>query len=82
MQDGSFNDIQPWQYSSIPELFGYGKGYRVKTEGDLEFALCKAREYTEGFCVLDVQLDPQDCSPALKRLTEALGKKIQASKKL
>lgn len=81
MQDGSFNDIQLWRYSRIPELFECGKGFSVKTEGDLEKALASARQYTEGFCVLDVQLDPQDCSAALKRLTETLGKKVQAAKK-
>jgi indolepyruvate decarboxylase len=76
MQDGTFNDLLEWKYSRIPEILGSGKGFEVETEGDLEAALRFSRDYTQGFCLLDVHLDPFDTSPASKRLTSALAKKV------
>ena len=77
MQDGSFNDIQLWQFSRIPEILGAGKGFDVHTEDDLDAALRAARAYTDGFSLLDVHLDPKDCSPALQRMTASLGKRVR-----
>ena len=77
MLDGNFNDVAAWQYSRLPELFGAGKGFVVNTEGDLENALEAARAYTEGFCILDVHLDPYDFSPVLQRMTAILAKRVK-----
>lgn len=77
MLDGSFNDVYPWRYARIPELLGAGRGFDVETEGELEAALEAARNYREGFCILDVRLDPYDFSPALRRMTGVLGKRVQ-----
>jgi indolepyruvate decarboxylase len=77
MLDGSFNDIHLWQYSRIPEILYAGKGFDVKTEGQLEEALQEARKNTESFSILDVHIDPQDRSLALQRLTDALGKRVK-----
>jgi indolepyruvate decarboxylase len=77
MLDGSFNDIHLWQYSRIPEILNAGKGFDVKTEGQLEEALQEARKNTESFSILDVHIDPQDRSLALQRLTDALGKRVK-----
>ena len=77
LQDGPFNDLQPWQYSLIPDLVGGGRGVVATTEDELENALKTAQTYTEGFTIIDVQLDPSDSSPALQRLTEGLAKKIR-----
>ncbi len=77
LQDGPFNDLQPWQYSLIPDLVGGGRGVVVTTEDELENALKAAQTYTEGFTIIDVQLDPSDSSPALQRLTEGLAKHIR-----
>jgi indolepyruvate decarboxylase len=77
MLDGGFNDVAPWQYARLPEIFGAGKGFEVQTEEDFEKALAAAREYTEGFCILDVHLDQYDISPALQRMTGALGKRVK-----
>jgi TPP-dependent 2-oxoacid decarboxylase len=75
MVDGAFNDILPWHYSRLPEVLGRGTGFLVETEEQLHAALASAREYTEAFSILDVQLAPDDISPALQRLTEALAKR-------
>jgi TPP-dependent 2-oxoacid decarboxylase len=77
IQDGPFNDLQIWQYSRIPELVGGGRGTVVTTEDELDYALDAAREYTRGFSIIEVQLDPRDSSPALQRLTAGLAKKIR-----
>jgi indolepyruvate decarboxylase len=77
LQDGPFNDLQPWQYSLIPDLVGGGRGVVVTTEDELENALKAAQTYTDGFTIIDVQLDPSDSSPALQRLTEGLAKHIR-----
>ncbi len=77
MLDGPFNDVLPWQFSRIPEILGSGKGFRIETEEQLDAALQAARAYTDSFCILDVQLDPHDISPALQRMTNALGKRVK-----
>jgi indolepyruvate decarboxylase len=75
--DGSFNEIQPWHYSRLTDLFKAGMGFEVQSEEELETALQSARTYREGFCILDVRLDPYDFSSALKRMGSALGKKVK-----
>ena len=40
-------------------------------------ALQEAQEHTDSFCILDVHLDPEDRSLALKRLTTALRRRIK-----
>ena len=77
MQDGSFNDVLLWQFSRIPEILGAGKGFDVHTEEELDAALRAARAYVDGFSILDVHLDPKDCSAALQRMTASLGKRVR-----
>jgi TPP-dependent 2-oxoacid decarboxylase len=77
MQDGSFNDVQPWKYSRIPEVLGAGKGFEVNSEEQLDEALRAAHAYADGFSILDVRLDPHDRSPALQRLAASLAKRVR-----
>ncbi|MBV9386941.1 MAG: alpha-keto acid decarboxylase family protein [Chroococcidiopsidaceae cyanobacterium CP_BM_ER_R8_30] len=76
MLDGKFNNVLPWRYSRIPEVLGVGQGFDIHTEDELEAALLESQLHVESFCILDVHLDPQDTSPALKRLTYALGQNV------
>jgi indolepyruvate decarboxylase len=76
MLDGKFNDVAPWQFARLPDLFGAGKGFTVRTEEELDQALQAARLYTEGFCILDVQLGQYDFSPVLQRMSGAMGKNV------
>ena len=78
MQDGSYNDVLLWHYSKLPELLGAGRGFKVETEAELEAALHAAKKCDQTFCLLDVQLDPQDRSPALQRLAERLALRLSA----
>jgi len=77
MLDGKFNDVAPWQFARLPDLFGAGKGFTVRTEEELDQALQAARLYTEGFCILDVHLGQYDFSPVLQRMTGAMGKNVK-----
>ena len=78
MQDGSYNDVLLWHYSKLPEVLGAGRGFVVETEAQLEAALHEAKKCDQTFCLLDVQLDPQDRSPALQRLAERLALRLSA----
>ena len=76
MQDGPYNDVQPWQYHRLPEVLGGGLGILVRTEGELKDALAAAAKHMGSFCLLEVLLEPHDHSPALQRLTQRLARKI------
>ncbi|EEF61750.1 alpha-keto acid decarboxylase family protein [Pedosphaera parvula] len=80
MQDGAYNDVLLWHYSKLPEVLGAGKGFLVKTEGELDKALEEAKKCEHTFCLLDVQLDPADRSPALQRLAERLALGVSSAR--
>lgn len=76
MKDGPFNDIPPWKFSRLPEVLGAGLGFEIRTEDELESTLNICRDAKE-FCILDVIIDSGDISPALKRFTETLAKRVR-----
>ena len=76
MLDGRFNDVKSWEYSCIPDILKLGRGFYIKTEDQLEDALLLSRQYTKDICILDVQIDSDDKSLALERMTEALAKRV------
>ena len=76
IQDGPYNDLWLWNFSRVPEILGAGRGFEVETEEQLDQALRAAERYTDGFCLLDVKLEPLDRSPALQRLAERLAKRL------
>jgi indolepyruvate decarboxylase len=76
IQDGPYNDVQLWQYSKLPEIFGAGRGFVIRTEAELDRALTKAKKWEKSFCLLEVQLDAHDRSPALERLADRLAMRL------
>jgi len=76
MQDGPYNDVATWKYHRLPEVFGAGRSFLVRTEDELDAALRQARSHRESFVLIEAILDPHDHSPALHRLTQRLGRKI------
>jgi indolepyruvate decarboxylase len=76
MQDGPYNDVLPWSYHRLPEVLGAGRGFAINAEAELECALVAAEQEKDGFCLLDVRLDPMDRSPALHRLASRLAERI------
>ena len=72
IHDGPYNDIQPWAYDRLPEVFGGGWGQRVTTEDEFDAALARAGGSNEGPALIEVVLDRFDTSEALKRLCAEL----------
>jgi len=73
--DGDFNNLREWDYHLVTQMIKGGQGRLVKTEGDLEAAVKEAIDSKELF-VINVCLAKTDVSDCLKRMTQALGKKI------
>lgn len=72
IKDGPYNDLQPWKYHKLPEVFGKSWSCEVRTEGELESALTKAKENTDCVSFIEVHLERFDCSQGLVRLGRAL----------
>ena len=73
--EGPFNDIHEWSYHLIPRVLRAGWGCEVRTEGQLEAALIRARDNTRTFSLINIHLDPLDTSNALARLGKRLAKR-------
>jgi TPP-dependent 2-oxoacid decarboxylase len=79
MLDGPFNNLQPWQYSKIPQVIGEGRGFSIDTEDQFNDAISKALSFSETFSILDVHLDENDKSAALERFTKNIAKRFHNS---
>ena len=71
-----FNDIPSWQYHKLPQVFGGGTGYEIRTEGEFDAALKKAWADTSGPSLLHVHIGHADISTALSRLAARLSKRV------
>ena len=74
--EGSFNDIENWDYTRVPELFGTGHAFAVRTEGEFDTAMNAALAETQHFVLIEAALGKSDMSPALIRLAEQVSKKL------
>ncbi len=63
--DRPYNDIQPWQYHQLVDVFGGGLGLEVRTEGELENALDKAVT-TDGLVFIEIHTGRLDCPESLR----------------
>jgi len=70
--DGPYNDLQMWKYHRLPEVFGGGWGCEVKTEGELEAALARAKAERDSLALIEVRLDRLDFAAPLRRMEAAL----------
>jgi indolepyruvate decarboxylase len=75
LHPGDFNEINPWKYSMLPEVYGGGRGYEVRTEAEFDAALSRAWN-EPGVSLIQVHLSATDKSQALGRLADRLSKKI------
>jgi indolepyruvate decarboxylase len=75
--DGTFNDIQPWNYADITKAMGAGQGYTVTTEDGLVSALELARKNNSSPTIIDARIGKYDYSARLKTLSENLKKKVR-----
>ena len=74
--EGSFNDINPWQYQLLPQVLGGGTGWEVRTEGEFDAAIARALADTTGMNIIRVHIGLEDRSTTLDRLAAGLAKKV------
>ncbi|NEP52326.1 MAG: alpha-keto acid decarboxylase family protein [Moorea sp. SIO3C2] len=72
IHEGSYNNIQPWKYHQLPQVFGNSWSCQVRNEGELEQALEQAKVNHNSISFIEVHLDRLDCSDGVKRLGKAL----------
>ena len=75
MRDGPFNDIAPLAAERLVDVFGVGQGWLAETEDELAQALAEAFA-SDGLAIVHAKVPQGSISPALKRLTDALAKRV------
>jgi len=74
--EGPFNDIPNWNYDKLGEVMGPIEGFSINTEEEFETAWLEAIEIKHRPSILNVHLRSDDPSPAMRRLTDSLSKKV------
>ena len=74
--DRPYNDIQPWHYHKLVEVFGGGLGLDVRTEGELEDALDKAAA-ADGLVFIEIHTGRLDCPESLRSAGRSMAKASQ-----
>jgi TPP-dependent 2-oxoacid decarboxylase len=74
--DRPYNDIQPWRYHKLVEVFGEGLALDVRTEGELEDALDKAAA-TDGLVFIEIHTGRLDCPESLRSAGRSMAKSNQ-----
>ncbi|MDD2759793.1 MAG: thiamine pyrophosphate-binding protein [Methylomonas sp.] len=77
--EGPFNDISPWQFDKLGEVFGPLTGYAVTTEEEFEQALIASLNNRTSPSLINVHLASDDASAAMRNLAKHLKSKISAS---
>ncbi len=72
--EGTYNDIQDWNYAAIPQVLQGGVGIKVTTEDGFEEALLQAMQQRGTFYLIEVDLDKLDFSPAMHRFEALVAK--------
>lgn len=71
--DRPYNDIQPWHYHKLIEVFGGGLGLDVHTEGELEDALEKVTT-ADSLVFIEIHTGRLDCPEALRSAGRSMAK--------
>ncbi|MFA6457456.1 MAG: thiamine pyrophosphate-binding protein [Bacteroidota bacterium] len=71
--DRPYNDIQPWKYHKLMEVFGGQSGIDVRTEGELEEALVKAASM-KGLVFIEIHTERMDCPESLLSAGRSMAK--------
>lgn len=74
--DRPYNDIQPWRYHKLVDVFGGGLGLEVRTEGELEDALGKAAK-TDSLAFIEIHTGRLDCPESLRSAGRSMAKANQ-----
>jgi indolepyruvate decarboxylase len=76
ISDHPYNDLQPWHYHKLVDVFGGGPGFDVRTEGELEDALSKAAK-TDGLVFIEIHTGRLDCPESLLSAGRSMAKANQ-----
>ncbi|MDH4088015.1 MAG: thiamine pyrophosphate-dependent enzyme [Nitrospira sp.] len=74
--DRLYNDIQPWQYHKLVDVFGGGVSFNVRTEGELEDALSMAVT-ADGLVFIEIHTGRLDCPESLRSAGRSMAKTNQ-----
>jgi len=74
--DRPYNDIQPWHYHKLVDVFGGGLGLDVRTEGELEDALVKSGS-ADDLVFIEVHTGRMDCPESLRSAGRSMAKTNQ-----
>ena len=74
--DRPYNDIQPWHYHKLVDVFGGGLGLDVQTEGELEEALSKTAT-ADGLVFIEIHTGRMDCPESLRKAGRSMAKTNQ-----
>jgi indolepyruvate decarboxylase len=77
LHEGSFNDINPWQYQRLPEVLGGGTGWNVRTEGEFDEAIRAALADEQAMNLIRVHIPLDDRSQTLARLAAGLARRVR-----
>lgn len=78
LHEGSFNDINPWQYQLLPQVLGGGTGHEVRTEGEFDEVLARALADTSGLSLIRAHIGIEDRSATLERLASGLALRVRS----
>ena len=66
-----YNDIQPWKYHKLHEVFANnGWGIKVSTESELESALQQAEQNRDKLAFIEVVMDKMDSPEVLLKMLQ------------
>jgi indolepyruvate decarboxylase len=71
--DHPYNDIQPWYYHKLVDVFGGGLGLDVRTEGELEEGLGRAAT-ADGLVFIEIHTGRLDCPESLRSAGRSMAK--------
>jgi len=71
-----YNEIHPWNYYKLPEIYGGGRGYLVSTEGEFVEALNSAWADRSCVQIIQAKLAEGDASQTLLRLAERMSQSV------
>lgn len=71
--DHPYNDIQPWHYHKLLEVFGGGLGFDVHTEGELEDALVKTAK-ADDLVFIEIHTGRLDSPESLRSAGRSMAK--------
>jgi indolepyruvate decarboxylase len=72
-----YNEIQPWHYHRLVEIYGGGQGYLVSNEGEFEEALQAAWSDRSQAHLIQCRLAEDDASETLRKLASRLGERVK-----